>query len=245
MTDWLKYEWEYNDQEAVFQVDLQYWELLPSLAYAQLVFVSIAPRDPAAEEFSRAEDRRTTALQHMLAEKLEDVAIFVGGIALKNLIQFYFYTADDTLIHRVAGICRSETRLQITCGSVTEPHYATYYRLLFPDDAKLQSVENAAYIKSMQHRDGDVNMVRRVRLTMAFPSEEACDAFVEEIPRLGFTAGLHESIGNSTHPYRITLNGFSTLKLFDLNRCTSRAIRGALPFGGVLDHLSADFIDRH
>ena len=245
MTDWLKYEWEYNDQEAVFQVDLQYWELLPSLAYSQLVFVSIAPRDSAAEAFTHAEERRTTALQHMLAEQLEDVAIFIGGIALKNLIQFYFYTADKTLIHRVVNLCRSETKLQIACGHVTEPHYATYYCLLFPDDAKLQSVENAAYIKSVQRRDGDVSMVRRIRLTMAFPSEEACDAFVSEIPRLGFTAGIRESVGNSTHPYRITLNGFSTLRLYDLNRCTARAINGALPYGGVLDHLTADFVDRH
>ena len=88
MTDWLKYEWELNDREAVFQVDLQYWELLPSLAYTQLVFVSIAPRDPKASTFSRAEERRTTALQHTLAEQLEDVAIFIGGIGFKNLVQF-------------------------------------------------------------------------------------------------------------------------------------------------------------
>lgn len=245
MTDWLKYEWEFEEREAVFQVDLQYWELLPSLAYSQLVFVSIAPRNPDAESFSRSEERHTTALQHLLAEQLEDVAIFIGGIALKNLIQFYFYTADQSLIQRVAAICRSESKLQITCGHVTEPHYATYYCLLFPDDAKLQSVENAAYIKSVQHRDGDVSMVRRVRLTMAFPSEEACDAFIDEIPKLGFTAGIRESVGNSTHPYRVTLNGFSTLVLRDLNRCTARAIRGALPYGGVLDHVTADFVNRH
>ena len=245
MTDWLKYEWEYNDQEAVFQVDLQYWELLPALAYSQLLFVSIAPRDPEAEEFSHAEERRTTALQHLLAEQLEDVAIFIGGIALKNLIQFYFYTADKTLIHRVSQICREENKLQITCGAVAEPKYTTYYCLLFPDDAKLQSVENAAYIKNVQHRDGDLTMVRRVYLNMAFPSEEACDAFMDEIKNLGFTPGIRESVGNSTHPYRVTLKGFSTLRLGDLNRCTARAIRGALPYGGVLDHITADFVDRH
>ena len=170
MTDWLKYEWEWNEQEAVFQVDLQYWELLPALAYPHLVFVSVAPRNPKAEAFSHAEDRRVNALQHMLAEQLEDVAIFIGGIALKNLVQFYFYTADETLIQRTAALCKSEPHLQITCGQVAEPHYATYYCLLFPDDAKLQSVENAAYIKSVQHRDGDLDLVRRVRLTMAFPS---------------------------------------------------------------------------
>ena len=245
MTDWLKYEWELDDREAVFQVDLQYWELLPSLAYTQLVFVSIAPRDPNAQAFSRAEERRTTALQHTLAEQLEDVAIFIGGIGFKNLVQFYFYTADESLIHRVSSICRAESRLQITCGHVTEPQYATYYCLLFPDDAKLQSVENAAYIKSVQHRDGDLSLVRRVRLTMAFASEEACDAFIDEIPRIGFTAGLRESVGNATHPYRVVLNGFSSLKLNDLNRCTARAIRAAIPYGGVLDHLNADFIEKH
>ena len=80
---------------------------------------------------------------------------------------------------------------------------------------------------------------------MAFPSEEACDAFLDEVPRLGFTTGLRESIGNATHPYRVTLNGFSALRLYDLNRCTARAIRGALPYGGVLDHINADLIERH
>lgn len=244
MTDWLKYDWEWNEQEAVFQVDLQYWELLPTLAYPHLVFVSVAPRSPKAEDFTHAEERRLTALQHLLAEQLEDVAIFVGGIALKNVVQFYFYTADESLIQRTASICRKEPHLRITCGEVTEPHYATYYRLLFPDDAKLQSVENAAYIRSVQHRDGDLSLVRRVRLTMAFPSEEACDAFIAEIPHLGFTVGLRESVGNATHPYRVILNGFSSLKLSDLNRCTARAIRGALPYGGVLDSVQADLIER-
>ena len=143
MTDWLKYEWEWNEREAVFQVDLQYWELLPTLAYSQLVFVSVAPKEPDAA-FSRAEERRATALQHLLAEQIEDAAIFVGGIGMKDLIQFYFYTSDEALIHRVSAICRAETKLSVTCGHVAEPHYATYYCLLFPDDAKLQSVENAA-----------------------------------------------------------------------------------------------------
>jgi hypothetical protein len=245
MTDWLKYEWEWNEREAVFQVDLQYWELLPTLAYSQLVFVSVAPREPEAEAFSRAEERRAASLQHLLAEQIEDAAIFVGGIGMKDLLQFYFYTSDEALIHRVSAICRAETKLRVSCGHVTEPHYATYYCLLFPDDAKLQSVENASYIKSVQHRDGDLSLVRRVRLTLAFASEEACDAFLEEIPRLGFTMGGRESVGNSTHPYRVELNGFSSLLLHDLNRLTTRAINGALIYGGVLDHITADLIDKH
>ena len=244
MTEWLKYEWEYNEREAVFQVDMQYWELLPTLGYTQLVFVSIAPREPD-RPFSRSEERRTTVLQHDLAEQIEDAAIFVGGIGMNDLIQFYFYTSDETLIHRVSAICRAETKLRVSCGHASEPDFATYYCLLFPDDAKLQSADNAAYIRSVQHRDGDLNLVRRVRLTMAFASEEACDAVIPEIPRLGFTAGTRESIGNTTHPYRIELNGFSSLRLDDLNRFTARAIRGALPYGGVLDHIAADFINRH
>ena len=245
MTDWLKYEWEWNGREAVFQVDLQYWELLPTLAYSQLVFVSIAPRESEAEAFSRAEERRAASLQHLFAESLEDAAIFVGGIGMKNLLQLYFYTSDEALIHRVSAICRAESKLCVTCGHVAEPHYSTYYCLLFPDDAKLQSVENAAYIRSVQHSDGDLSLVRRVRLTMAFAAEEDCDAFLSEIPRLGFTAGGRESVGNSTHPYRVELNGFSSLKLNELNRLTTRAITGALPYDGVIDHITADQISKH
>lgn len=218
---------------------------MPTLGYAHLVYISCAPRDAEAVEFSRKEERAASALQHTLSEQLQENAIFVGGIGLKALLQFYFYTSDANLIQRVTTLCRAEPHLQVTCGHVAETHYATYYCLLFPDDAKLQSVENAAYIKSVQHRDGDVSLVRRVNLLMAFTTEQACDRFIEEVPHVGFTVGLRQSVGNATHPYRVMISGFSTLQLFDLNRCTTRAIRSALPFQGVLDHVEADFIEKH
>ena len=124
MTDWLKYEWEYNDQEAVFQVDMQYWELLPALAYSHLVFVSIAPRDPDAEAFSRMEEHRTTMLQHQLAEQLvlENLATYrrsaafnaslkpVLHVLLFNVRLHYNIFSNDShnLVDdlRVLGVCR-------------------------------------------------------------------------------------------------------------------------------------------
>ena len=245
MTDWLRYEWEWDNQEAVFQVDLQYWELLSTLGYSHLVYVSCAPRDAQSTEFSRKESRATTALQHKLCTQLEDDAIFVGGIGLKNLVQFYFYTSNETLIQRVSAVCRSESALQVTCGHASDSKYATYYCLLFPDDAKLQSVENASFIRTMQRRNGDLTLVRQVRLLMAFPTEDACDRFINTAPHAGFSVGLRESVGSTTHPYRVTILSYATLQLRDLNRCTARAIRAALPFDGVLDHIDADFIPRH
>ena len=78
MTDWLKYEWEWNEQEAVFQVDLQYWELLPALAYPHLVFVSVAPRNPKAEVFSHAEEY---AALSRCASKLQDFCRMIDDLS--------------------------------------------------------------------------------------------------------------------------------------------------------------------
>lgn len=244
MTEKLQYGWEWNQREAVFSVDLRYWELLPSLAYPYLITVVCEPLDSEAKTFTLREQRRVEELRRTLEELLKDHAVSVGAVSFSDLVRFYYYAADQTLMSNVITVCRNVTRLRVHCGCEQESRYTTYYRLLFPDDAKLQSIENAAYIESVREQDGDLTLVRRIRLNMAFPTEEACDAFLPTIPLAGFTMGKRKSVSHPTHPYRVELLGFSTLQLHDLNRCTTRAIHAALPFDGVLDDLEAEFIPR-
>ncbi len=242
MADWLSYEWELEGESAQFRVDLQYWELLPILSYTHLIFVSCAPKRPSATEFSHLESRHIDALRKQLCEHLTARAIYVGNIAKPALIQYYFYTADETLMHAVSEICRDETDLAVSYGCASEPRFASYYMLLFPDDAKLQSVENAAYIESVKKEGGDTTLVRRVTLRMAFLNPELRAQFMAEIPRAGFVIDGMMGTDSKSHPFCVDIRGFSTLQQNDLNRYTARAIRVAIKYEGMIDSIFAAFI---
>ena len=134
--------------------------------------------------------------------------------------------------------------LAITCAHASELHFTTYYRFLYPDDAKLQSVENAAYIETMRKRGGDLEMVRRVNLTLCFLTAEDRGVFLREVPRLGFTPGGTFWDGEGTHPACCTVSGFTVLSLPKLNRFTARAISAAAPLEGMLTDVEAEFVGR-
>ena len=245
MSDWLRYEWEWEQQPIWVQVDLQYWQLLPTLAYSHLIYIACAPRSPKAETFSRQEEKSLTELYHALQDELQGNAIHVGFLEAPALRQYYFYADDPSLLNRASALCRAETRLRTTYGQVEEPHYKTYDRFLVPDDAKLQSVENAEYVQNVTAHGGDIDCVRRIEMLMAFPTFEGRENFIHTLPRIGLAVGVSETIDHPTHPYRVSIHGFSTLRLPDLNRCTTRAIRSAVQFDGILDGLDAEFIERH
>ena len=134
--------------------------------------------------------------------------------------------------------------LAITCAHASEPHFTTYYRFLYPDDAKLQSVENAAYIEAMRKRGGDLDTVRRVNLTLGFFTVEDRSAFLKEVPKLGFTTSGTAWEAESTHPATCVITGFTPLLLPKLNRFTARAISAAAPLEGMLTDIDAEVVSR-
>lgn len=245
MSDWLRYEWEWKQQPITVHVDLQYWQLLPSLAYSHLIYIACAPRSKEASDFTRAESRCLSALFEALYGQLQNDAIYVGSIEMACLKQYYFYTADPSLLNRASELCRNEPKLRTTYGQVDEPNYVTYYRFLFPDDAKLQSVENADFIRDVERHGGDIDLVRRITMMLLFPSFEGRESFIRRLPESGLSVGVTETVEHPTHPYCVTVHGYSTLHLGDLNRCTARAIRAAALFDGMLEQLDADFIEKH
>ena len=245
MTDWLTYEWEYKGERATFRVDMQYWELLPVLSYSQLIYVCAAPKDPMANGFNKVEQYRFRILRHRLIDELEGRAIYVGNVYTDNLRCLYFYAAETDVIQQASTICREYGMLAITCAHASEPHFTTYYKFLYPDDARLQSVENAAYIDAMRKRGGDLDTIRRINLTMSFLSAEDRSAFLREVPRLGFTAGGNFWDGESTHPACCTVSGFTSLSLPKLNRFTARAISAAAPLEGMLTDIEAEFVKKY
>ena len=245
MTDWLTYECEYRGERATFRVDMQYWELLPVLSYSQLIYVCVAPKDPLAKGFSNTEQYRFRFLRHRLIDELEGRAIHVGSVYTDTLRALYFYAAEAGEIQQASAICREYGMLAITCAHASEPHFTTYYRFLYPDDARLQSVENAVYIESMRKKGSDLDMIRRVNLTLCFLTIEDRNAFLRDVPRLGFTPGGTFYDQDSTHPACCTVSGFTSLSLPKLNRFTARAISAAAPLEGMLTDVEAEFVKRY
>ena len=245
MADWLSYEWDLGGKTAQFRVDLQYWELLPVLSYTHLIFVSCAPKKASSKAFRHTETRHVNALRDQLTEHLTAKAIYVGSITLPALIQYYFYTADESVMQTVSDVVRDVSELAVSYGCASEPRFVTYYRLLFPDDAKLQSVENAEFIKEVVKSGGDTTLVRRVTLRMEFLTQELRDKFIEDIPRAGFTVEECVDTESPTHPFGVDIRGYSTLIPAELNRYTARAIRVAARYEGMLENIYAAFIPRH
>lgn len=244
MVEWLTYEWELNGERATFRVDMQYWKLLPVLSYSQLVYVCVSPRDPTARSFDRGAAHRFRQLRHRLIEELADRAIHVGSVYTDNLRALYFYSAEADTIQLASAICRDYTGLAVTCAHASEPHFITYYRFLYPNDARLQSVENAAYVDSMRKKGADTMAIRRVMLTMGFLTAENREAFLAQVPRLGLVPGGLFMQEGSTHPACCTVSGFSSLELPRLNRFTGRAIDAAVPLDGMLIKVDAEFVSR-
>ena len=245
MTDWLTYEGDFHGERATFRVDMQYWELLPVLSYSQLIYVCVAPKDAMAKGFNGVEQYRFRLLRHRLIDELEGRAIHVGSVYTDTLRALYFYAAETDVIQVASAICRDFGMLAITCAHASEPHFTTYYRFLYPDDMRLQSVENAAYIEAMRKKGSDLDMVRRVNLTLCFLTVEDRGAFLKEVPRLGFTPGGTFWDGESTHPACCTVSGFTALQLPKLNRFTARAISAAAPLEGMLMDIDAEFVSRY
>lgn len=234
MTDWLTYQWEFEGQRASFRVDMQYWNLLPVLSYTQLIAVSAAPKSPQTKRFTPGEQYIFSQLRRKLVDKLSGPAIFVGSVWMDALRCMYFYTSETAMIQEISALCREQKGLAVVCSHGWEPRFSTYYRFLYPDDKKLQSVENAVFIETQRRRGEELSPIRRLELTMAFMNPEDRSRFLQSAPRCGLTPGQSYLSKSATHPDCCKVYGYASLELDSLNRLTARAIDAAAPLDGLL-----------
>lgn len=234
MTDWLTYQWKFEGQRASFRVDMQYWNLLPVLSYTQLIAVSAAPKSPQARRFTPGEQYIFSQLRRKLVDKLSGPAIFVGSVWMDALRCMYFYTSETAMIQEISALCREQKGLAVVCSHGWEPRFSTYYRFLYPDDKKLQSVENAVFIETQRRRGEELAPIRRLELTMAFMNPEDRSRFLQSAPRCGLTPGQSYLSKSATHPDCCKVYGYASLELDSLNRLTARAIDAAAPLDGLL-----------
>lgn len=220
-------------------MDLQYWNLLPVLSYTQLIEVSVSTKHPGGK-FRAADHYFFNLLRKKLIDKLSGKVIYVGGVTVSDLRNLYFYTNEPSVFREVSDICRGYRTLTVACGYSVEQDCATYYSLLYPDDEKLQSVENEAFLKRLKKKDSELVLVHRVRMTAAFLNAEDRASFIESATVYGLSVGQSFSLESGAHSECCYVYGFSELTLPSLNRLTSRLIRAIVPREGMLTELSCE-----
>jgi len=232
--DWLEYEWDWDGRPAIYRVDMRYHGVLPVLRYPYRIKLVVYP---AADVFSAAEMKQADALARKVREILAVHGVFVGSVLQPNRMRLFFYTKSEEAAQLLPARLKGETKLRTRVSHAEEEDYAAYYQLLFPDDCKLQSIDNALLLKGLNRSDEECALVHKIYLELAFAALPMRDAFCTSVQTSCFWLEELFTSDHKTHPHCAVVRGFCPLLLQDLNRFTSRAISMAGPLDGVLAEL--------
>lgn len=245
MTDWYVYDWELQGLPAQFHVDLSYMEQFDALGdFTTLLYVSCYAKKQDAIAFSAREARALENVSRECLKILGSKCAFVGYIDIAAQRRYYFYTSDARLLVPLMAYCTEEDALKLECFKADEPNRQTYYRLLVPDAAKRQSVDNEAYIASLRERGDDDKAFRRVNLHFYFPSASSRALFTENAKALGFAIGESDYIPERDPSYYVVLHAVSPLEKAPVTEWTTKAIYAAEAYGGVLEHFDSAFVPK-
>ena len=245
MTDWYVYDWDLQGLPAQFYVDLKYVEEFDALGdFTTLLYISCYPKKAESHTFSAREKRLLDTVSRECMRILGEQCAFVGYIDIAAQRRYYFYTPDARLLVPLMAYCAEEDGLRLECFKAVEPNRQTYYRLLVPDLAKRQSVDNAAYIESLRQRGDDNSAFRRVNLHFYFPSANGRTLFGENAKAMGFAIGVTDYIPERDPSYYIVLHTISPLEQEAVTELTTKAIYAAETYGGVMEHFDSAFIQK-
>lgn len=245
MRDWYVYNWDLQGMPAEFHVDLTYVEEFDTLGdFTTLLYVSCYPKKPENQSFSPREKRLLENVSRECIRVLGEACAFVGFIDIAAQRRYYFYTPDPRLLVPLMAYCSEEDGLRLECFKAEEPNRQTYYRLLVPDNAKRQSVDNESYIDSLRQRGDDNAAYRRVNLHFYFPSANGRTLFNESAKSLGFAIGTTDYIPEREPPYYVVLHAVCPLVLETVTELTTKAIYAAEAYGGVMEHFDSGFIQK-
>lgn len=226
---WLEYDWRVDGSDARFCVDMSLYAKAPVESSTELVFVYFA--SPSEKPLKAGEMRRVEGLVARCVKKLGKD--YVGCIQTAAMQQYYFYTDSEEKYSALQQLFQKERRLTVKLGCKHEPKWTTYYKLLYPDAAKLQTVRNKENIEKL-YSNGDSEAARRLNLHMYFRSEPLRLQFEEAARREGFAIGSAVDRELSELPYGVVLHKICPLKKRDVDEITVHAIRIAEQFGGRL-----------
>jgi hypothetical protein len=245
MSNWFVYDWELDGTPAQIHTDLSYLEEFDHLGdFTTLLTVTWESLYPDAERFTGHELHGLEKVLSRCLSILDKKAAFVGYTDAGAYRKEYFYTGDARLLVPMMNYCADERRFRGGCVKSLEPERQTYYRMLVPNQAKRQSVENRRYICAMKDSGDDLSVPRRLSLLFSFPSGRSRSLFAQEILTAGFAVGADDYVPEKELPYTLILHVISPLESAAVTHLTTEAISVGEAFGGKMENLSAAFMRR-
>lgn len=236
--NYFEYDWYYEGSSASYKVDATFLDC-----------VSVRLDSGAIKS-----DSATPLLKVTLAEKkhsmfcekavkklfdyacdlaLSCCACLVACVNRGLTVTFFLYEGELGSLDSFISKFKIKKNLIMRYVTVGEMDYLTYKKELYPNKAKMQTINNAESLQFLRER-GDTLTPRRLNLHMAFPSEPACLQFAPEALNHGFAIGSHEDSGLPELAFGLVVHRVCELNKAAIDAMTTNIIELADTFGGSL-----------
>ena len=229
-TTWLEYEWKLDGRDALFGVELSLYRAAPDESLPLLCYFCCEA--PGKEELSPQDIKRIEGLASKCVRKISRPT--AGFVQAGNTRQYYFYVSSREQYEQLRAIAEKERKLDCKVAGKHEEDWTTYFKLLYPDEAKYQTVRNREVIAKYRANGDALDSARRINLHVFFRTEQHRLMFEEAARQAGYAIGTPEERSELALPYGATLHRISTLNEREIDSVTIRAIRIAQRMEGRL-----------
>ncbi|MBQ4428755.1 MAG: DUF695 domain-containing protein [Clostridia bacterium] len=240
----LAYDWRLDGRAAEFGVDLHLSAHAPMRSHPVLAFASCAYPDGAEAKSTAAMLKKALAFVKSCTKDLN--AVIAGYIETDAELQYYIYlpsTAEYERMKALAGEIKGADGVEIMVGGRSEPDWDSYFSVLYPDEAKMQTIRNGEIIDEL-FKSGDSEAPRRLNLLLAFPTEADCGAFAAKALDEGFATGEYKDVSDGELPCGVVVHRICAMKKWDVDAVTVHAIRLAEEHGGKLLYWDCPIVPR-
>ena len=238
---WFTYDWQIDGDDAQFCADLSLYDFAPDLQNGVLLYMNCAAKD-AGKPLDAALERRAEGVLKKCLKAA--IPLYAGYIRTSDAKQFYFYVPETRYLAALEEVAKKERGLYCRAGAQAEPEWQTYFRLLYPDAAKLQTEQNRLHIALLKKHGDNPAAARRVRFHVFFPSEPIVKYFGEEARQKGYAVGENAYMPELENPYGVSLHKIATLDKKEIDRLTTEIIRLAENYEGMIKDWDCQLIPK-
>ncbi len=238
---WLEYNWRLDGRAALFGVELELYRSAPDPKLPILCYFCCEAE--GRDELTETDIKRIEALGAKCVRKLGQPA--AGFVQAGNTRQYYFYVPGKEQYDILRAIAEKERKLVCKVAGKREAEWTTYFKLLYPDEAKYQTVRNREVIAKYRANGDATEAARRINLHVFFKTEQHRLMFEEAARQAGYAIGTPEERSELELPYGATLHRISTLELADIDSVTIRAIRIAQRMEGRLAYWDCAIVPKN
>lgn len=220
-TSWLEYDWQLDGEPARFGVELSFYRTAPDEQHPFVCYLCFQRLDE--KELTPADLKRIASVAAACAKKIK--LLPAGFVQTGTLRQYYFYTASKEQYDVLKALSEKERKLLVRVGGKREDDWATYFKLLYPNEVKLQTVKNREQVEKLRRIGDNVEASRRINLHVSFRTEQQRLLFEETARQAGFAIGSPEFHSEYELPNGAVLYRISTLKQADIDALTVRTVK--------------------